>query len=201
MDNLVAMFLSAQSAFDARVRAISESQWHLPTPDSEWDVAELVHHLIDENEWVPPLIHGHDLEAAGKIVEGARSLPADGGVGANLAKEWADASVASADAFKEDGAMERTVALSRGPTPGTEYIGEMVFDHLVHAWDLGTAIGYSGEPLPDDLVAAVYEMAKPMAPMLAGSGMFADPVDVSDDASTLHKLLALTGRDPNWTAG
>src|SRR4051812_2514471 len=102
MDNFVAMFLSAQSAFDARVRAVGDDQWHQSTPDSEWDVAALVDHLIDENRWVPPLVHGHDMDAATKIVEGARSLPADGGVGANLAKAWDEASVACADAFKED---------------------------------------------------------------------------------------------------
>ena len=201
MDNLVAMFLSAQSAFDVRVRAIAEDQWHRPTPDSDWDVAALVHHLVDENQWVPPLVHGHDLDAAAKIVEGSRSLPADGGVGANLAKEWDDASVASADAFKEDDAMERTVALSRGPTPARDYISEMIFDHLVHAWDLEAAIGFEGDPLPEDVVEAVYRIAQPLAPMLAESGMFAKPVEVADDAPTLHKLLALTGRDPNWSAG
>jgi uncharacterized protein (TIGR03086 family) len=201
MDNLVAMFLSAQSAFDARVRAIGEDQWQQPTPDSDWDVAALVDHLIDENRWVPPLVRGHDMAAATKIVEGARSLPRDGGVGANLAQAWDEASLAAADAFKEDGALDRTASLSRGPTPVRDYIGEMIFDHVVHSWDLEKAIGFTGDPLPEDAVAAVYDIAKPLAPMLASSGMFAEPVDVGDGAPTLDKLIALTGRDPNWSAG
>ena len=196
-DDFVSMFLAAQRAFGDRVQAISEDQWHGPTPDTEWDVAALVAHLIEENQWVPPLIHGLDLEAAGKVVEGSRKLPVEGGVGANLIEVWDEASLAAADAFRDEGALERSVALSRGPTPAGEYLGEMTFDHLVHAWDLGKAIGYQGEPLPDDVVAAVYEMAKPLAPMLAGSGMFADPVPVPDDASTLDKLIGLTGRNPN----
>jgi uncharacterized protein (TIGR03086 family) len=196
MDDLVAMFLSAQRTFADRVHAIAADQWHLPTPDTEWDVAALVDHLIDENRWLPPLLHGHDLDAAAKIVEGGRSLPADGGVGANLAKEWDEVAVAAADTVQESDAMDRTAALSRGPTPAREYVGEMVFDHIVHAWDLQTAIGYRGDPLPADLVATAYEMVKPMAPMLAESGLFADPVEVSDDASPLDKLIALTGRNP-----
>lgn len=195
-DDLVSIFLAAQRAFDARVRAIAEDQWHLDTPDSEWDVAALVGHLVEENLWAAPLMHGLDLESAGKVVEGSRSLPVDGGVGANLAESWAEASIAGADAFAADGALDRSVELSRGPTPAREYIGEMIFDHLVHAWDLGKAIDFSGNPLPDDVVAAVYEMALPMAPMLAASGLFADPVEVGDDASTLEKLIGLTGRDP-----
>ena len=195
-DDLVAMFLSAQRAFGERVQAINDDQWHAPTPDTEWDVAALVGHLIEENQWAPPLIHGLDLESAGKVVEGSRKLPVDGGVGANLIEVWDEASLAAADAFGEEGALGRSVALSRGATPAVEYIGEMIFDHLVHAWDLGTAIGHQGTPLPDDVVAAVYEMAKPMAPMLAASGMFAAPVEVPDDASTLDKLIGLTGRNP-----
>src|SRR4051812_24978161 len=152
-DDLVSMFLTAQRAFGDRVHAIGEDQWHAATPCSDWDVAALLEHLIDENQWVPPLMHGLDLESANKVVEGNRSLPVDGGVGANLAEVWDEASIACADAFRADGGMERTVALSRGPTPATDYITEMIFDHLVHGWDLEKAIGYSGDPLPDDLVA------------------------------------------------
>jgi uncharacterized protein (TIGR03086 family) len=191
MDSMVEMFLSAQRAFGDRVHAIGADQWQSPTPDSEWDVGALVAHLIDENRWVPPLVHGHDFDAAAKIVEGAATADGD-----DLANVWDRVAVASTDAFGEDGALDRTVALSRGPTPVRDYLGEMIFDHTVHAWDLGKAIGYSGDPLPEDVVAAVYEMAKPMAPMLAASGLFADPVEVGDEASTLDKLIALTGRDP-----
>jgi uncharacterized protein (TIGR03086 family) len=195
-DDLVAMFLAAQRAFGDRVQAIGEDQWHAATPDTEWDVAALVGHLIDENQWVAPLVHGHDLDSAGKVVEGSRTLPVEGGVGANLVEAWDEASLAASDAFREQGALDRSVALSRGPTPAREYLTEMTFDHLVHAWDLGKAIGYAGEPLPADVVEATYELARPMAPMLAASGLFADPVEVPGDASTLDKLLGLTGRDP-----
>ena len=190
------MFLTAQRGFGERVQAVREDQWHASTPCSEWDVASLVAHLIDENQWVPPLLHGLDLESAGKVVEGSRSLPVDGGVGANLIEVWDEASIACADAFREDGAMERTVALSRGPTPATAYITEMIFDHLVHAWDLGKAIGYAGEPLPSEIVATAYEMVKGMGDLSAYGEMFKPAVSVPDDAPTVDKLLALTGRDP-----
>jgi uncharacterized protein (TIGR03086 family) len=195
MDDLVAKFLTAQRAFGDRVRAVREDQWQAPTPDTEWSVADLVGHLIEENRWAAPLLHGLDLDSAGKVVEGSRSLPVDGGVGANLAEEWDEAAVEAANAWSEAGALERTVALSRGDTPAREYIGEMIFDLVVHGWDLQTAIGYSGPPLPDDVVAGVYEQALGMGD-LSGSGFFSAPVDVPDDAPTIDKLVALTGRNP-----
>lgn len=195
MDDLVALFTEATRQFGLRVHAIDESQWGLPTPDTEWTVADLVDHLIDEHRWMPPLMHGLDLESAGEVVAGTRSLPVDGGVGANLAQEWDEAATASLDACTAPGAVERTVELSRGRTPAGQYVTEMIFDATVHAWDLGIAVGYR-EPLPDDLVSFVYAQIAEMGD-LSGSGMFAAPVQVPDDASTFEKLIALTGRDPS----
>ena len=86
------------------------------------------------------------------------------------------------------------MSLSRGATPARDYISEMIFDLVVHAWDLQTAIGFSGE-LPADVVEAVHDNATQMGD-LASSGLFAAPVDVADDTSTIDKLIALTGRDP-----
>lgn len=191
MDPMVEMFLSAQRAFGARVHAVGADQWRLPTPDDEWDVTALVDHLIDENRWLPPLAHGHDLDAAGKIVEGAKTTAGD-----DRAKVWDDVSVACADVVKEDGVLERTASLSRGPTAMRDYLGEMVFDHIVHAWDLGKAIGYAGDPMPADVVEQLYGMATDMADVIASSGLFHPPVEIDDDAPTLDKLVALTGRDP-----
>ncbi|HEY8828278.1 MAG TPA: TIGR03086 family metal-binding protein [Jatrophihabitantaceae bacterium] len=194
MDDVVAMFLSAQREFGARVHAVGEDQWAAATPDADWTVADLVEHVIDEHRWAAPLLHGQDLESAGKVVEGSRSLPVDGGVGANLAQEWHEAAIGSADAFTAPGALDRDVALSSGATPVRRYIQEMIFDLTVHAWDLAQAIGYRGS-LPDDLVSTVYSWMADVGDMSA-SGMFKPPVDVPDGARTIDKLVAATGRNP-----
>jgi uncharacterized protein (TIGR03086 family) len=194
MDDLE-QFLTAQRAFTDRVHAVAEDQWQLDTPDTEWTVADLVAHLIEEHRYAAPLLHGQDVATAAQIVEGSRSLPVDGGVGANLAEEWDEAAVESADAFAADGALDRTVELSRGTTPVRGYIKEMTFDLVVHGWDLATAIGYSGDPYPEDVVEDIYEAAKKFGD-LSSSGFFDAPVDVPDDAPTLDKLIGLTGRRP-----
>lgn len=193
-DDLLAAFLAAQRCFGERVHAVAEGHWQQPTPDTEWTVADLVAHLVDEHRWAAPLLHGHDLTTAGQIVRGTRNLPVDGGTGANLAESWDEAAAASADAFSGDGALGRSVALSRGATPARTYIGEMTFDLVVHAWDLGRAIGFAGA-LPGDVVERLYAQARDLGD-LSPSGLFDAPVAVPDDASTLDKLVALTGRDP-----
>jgi uncharacterized protein (TIGR03086 family) len=195
MDDLLALYLSAEHEFTVRVHAVGDDQWDNATPDTEWTVADLVEHLIEEHRWAAPLMHGQDLESAAKVVEGSRSLPVDGGVGANLAQEWDDAATGSNEAFTAPGALDREVELSRGSTPVRTYLEEMIFDLVIHAWDLGQAIGYT-EPLPDELVTAIYSAVSAMGD-LSGSGMFAPPVDCADDAPTIDKLVAATGRRPN----
>jgi len=196
MDQPLNAFLAAQRVFTDVVHDVAEDHWHAPTPDTEWDVAELLGHLVEEHRYAAPLLHGQDLDSARMIVEGSRKLPVDGGVGANLAEEWDEAAVESSDAFAADGALDRSVALSRGDTPARDYIAEMTFDLVVHGWDLARAIGRDAE-FPPEVVEHVYEQAKGFGD-LSGSGFFAKAVDVPDDAPTLDKLLGLTGRDPGW---
>lgn len=194
MDGHLDKFLAAQRAFTERVHAVTEDQWQAATPDEGWTVADLVAHLVDEHRWAAALVHGMDLDAARKIVAGTRNLPIDGGVGANLAESWDEACVGSADAFSGAGALDRMVALSRGATEARSYCSEMIFDLTVHSWDLQTAIGYDGS-LPTEVVDAVYAQAKEMGD-LSSSGLFGAPVTVSEDAATIDKLVALTGRTP-----
>jgi uncharacterized protein (TIGR03086 family) len=193
MDNELDLFLAAQRAFTERVHAVADDQWHAQTPDTEWDVADLVGHLIEEHRFAAPLLHGQNLETAAEIVRGSRTMPVDGGVGANLAEEWDEAAIESADAFAADGALDRTVTLSRGETPVRAYIAEMIFDLVVHGWDLQQATGFAGD-LPAHVVEAVYDEMHGQD--LSGGSMFGDPVDVPADAPTLAKLVAMTGRDP-----
>jgi uncharacterized protein (TIGR03086 family) len=198
MDELLERFLAGQRAFGERVHAVAEHQWTAATPDREWSVADLVSHLIDEHRWLPPRLRGLDLAAAGEVVAGTRNLPVDGGVGANLATSWDEAATAAHHAAVEPGGLERTVALSRGDTPARDYLREMTVDLAVHAWDLGAAIGYSA-PLPEDLAEwALVEVSQWHD--LESTGFFAVPVPVPDDAPAQHKLVAATGRDPNWSA-
>ena len=71
----------------------------------------------------------------------------------------------------------------------------MILDLIVHAWDLGTAIGYPG-PLPADAVEAIYPLARAVVDRTP-SGMFDAPAQVSTDAPVIDKLVALTGRHPS----
>jgi uncharacterized protein (TIGR03086 family) len=188
MDELVELFRTGQREFGARVHAIGD-RWSLPTPNSEWTVARLVDHLIEEHRWVQPLFDGQDFETAGEIVEGTRD-PGDREVA------WEEAARLSYRSVSADGALSRSVALSYGPTPARDYVSDMTFDLAVHSWDLGTALKYD-RPLPPELVDFALARAEAMGNERGMPGVFGPPVDVPDDAPAIVRLVALTGRRPN----
>jgi uncharacterized protein (TIGR03086 family) len=187
MSELIPLLDSAMDAFTARVEAVREDQWTARTPCRDWNVTELVMHVVDEHRWAPPLLAGHDLQTSADIVAGT----SDRG---DPARNWEAAVTESRRAFGEPGALDRTVELSRGATPVPDYVREMISDLVIHSWDLGKAIGY-GQPLPEPLVEFGYDLAVE-AGDLSASGLFDKPVQVPDDASKEDKLVALTGRDP-----
>ena len=190
---LVDRFLAAQHAFTERVHAIAADQWDLPTPDSAWTVADLVDHVVSEQQWAAALLLGLDLDAAAQLVDEADASGVTG-ADANLSQSWDTASAAAARAVGREGALTSQVSLVRGPAPASEYVRELIFDLVVHAWDLCRAIGY-GVVLPSDVVEPVWDESKAFGD-LSSSGFFDLPVKVPDDAPTIHRLVAMTGRDP-----
>ena len=189
MTDLLALFNQGLAEFGARVHRVGADHWSDSTPCSDWDVGSLVEHLIDEQLWVPPLVSGHDLATADTMVKAERHS-----LGDDRAAAWDAAALASKRAAGEPGALDRQVELSRGPTPASDYIGEMIMDAVVHAWDLGHAIGYR-EPLPDDLVQFTLAGVQAFGD-LSTTGLFSPAVPVPDDASAEDRLIAFTGRDP-----
>ncbi|MEP6851472.1 MAG: TIGR03086 family metal-binding protein [bacterium] len=177
--------------FGRRVHQIGDEDWDRPTPDADWTVRDLVAHLIDEHRWAPPLMAGHDLDAAALIVHGQRGTDRPG-------DDWDDVALLSRRAFGEPGALDRDVSLSGGPTSARHYLAEMTMELAVHSWDLGTALGEDVE-LPADLVRGADDHVGQLGD-LSASPMFDPPVEVGPDASPTDRLVARTGRRPEWTA-
>jgi uncharacterized protein (TIGR03086 family) len=190
-DDLIMTFRTAQAAFTVRVHAVASDQWELGTPDEQWTVADLLWHLVDEHRWARPLLAGLNLGEAAAVAAG---LGPDSRDGATLVREWDRAAASSAAAFGAVGALTGSVAISRGRVPASEYLEEMILDLVVHAWDLGTAIGYR-RPLPASAVAAIYPLAQAIVDRTP-RGMFDPPAEAGADAPLIDRLVALTGRRP-----
>jgi uncharacterized protein (TIGR03086 family) len=180
-------YTRALQGFGDRVHAVRDDQWGDPTPDTEWDVRQLVNHLVVEQLWVPPLMDGRTIAEVGGRFDGDQ-------LGDDPQRSWDEAAAAARGAFSAPGALERTVHLSAGDTPAEEYLREMTMDLVVHGWDLARALG-GDERLPPDLVDWVYRRYEPQADSLASWGVFGPRVSVAEDADQQTKLLAMFGRD------
>ncbi|MQB01292.1 MAG: TIGR03086 family protein [Actinobacteria bacterium] len=174
------------SEFDARVRQVGDDQWGLPTPCTDWNVRQLVNHLVYEDRWTAPLMRGSTLEEVGDRFDGDL-------LGDRPKDAWSEASREALDSVEEEGALDRSVNLSSGPTPASEYVDQLASDHLIHAWDLARAIG-ADERLDPELVDWLYEQAAPREDELKSYGIYGDKVEVSADSDTQTKLLAVFGR-------
>jgi len=179
---------AAMREFDRRVQLIGDDQWSNPTPDTQWSVRDLVEHLVGEQLWVPLLLGGSTIEEIGDRFDGD-NLGADPKTALSLAI------TAARNAWLAPGAIDRTVHLSFGDAPATEYGWQMTTDLAVHAWDLARGIG-ADDDLPDDLCAAVLDFVGPQADSWREFGLFAAAVPVPADADTQTSLLALLGRQP-----
>ena len=184
---------SARRQFDLRVRAVRADQWHAATPDTHWDVADLVDHVVTEQLWVPDLLAGATLDEV--IARG--SFGPSGNLGGDPAAAWAAASGAADEAVRAAD-LARNVHLSFGDVPARVFLEQLTFDLLVHGWDLARAVG-GDDTFPNDTVTFVLEGARAQVDMLAGSGLFAPSIPVPGCTDDLTELLALTGRNRWWT--
>jgi uncharacterized protein (TIGR03086 family) len=70
---------------------------------------------------------------------------------------------------------------------------------VLHGWDLAKATGQ--EYRCDDTVAAdLLQTVEAQGEMFRQYKGFADVIDVPESASTFHRALGLSGRDPAWAA-
>jgi uncharacterized protein (TIGR03086 family) len=177
---------AAMDEFDRRVKAIDDGQWDNPTPNTEWSVRDLVEHLVGEQLWVPLLLGGATIGEVGDRFDGDN-------LGADPKAAWQSASKAARAAWLEPGATDRTVHLSFGDNPATEYGWQMTLDLAVHAWDLARGIG-ADDDIPEDLCVAVLDFVRPQIADWSGWGLFAAPVPVPANAGAQTALLGLLGR-------
>ncbi|WP_241984767.1 TIGR03086 family metal-binding protein [Cryobacterium adonitolivorans] len=172
----------AHREFGRRVAAVGD--WNAPTPDKEWTVGDLVRHVIQEQQWIPPLLAGLTLNQARRRVDP---------LGDDLAAEWQTHSSRATAAWQAAPA-DASVQLSYDTVTVLDYLREQVSDVTIHSWDLARATA-ADEVLDDGLIEAVWTVFEPQRDALEASGLFDSPVPMPEDAPLQSRLLALTGRD------
>jgi uncharacterized protein (TIGR03086 family) len=171
------------------VEALHPGNLRLRTPCTEWDLEQLLRHMIHDNFHFASASIGH---AAQKSV----------GAG-ELLTEW------------RRSARELTRAVSGAPTSGVILMAEVraeplpadvaisfqMLDTLVHVWDVAVSVGMP-YACDRDLAAILLGIAErvPSQPAeRAESGLFAPPLPGPESGTDFDRALRLLGRDPAWS--
>ncbi len=186
MSTLLEQYAVATRQFDDRLQKVADDQWGLPTPCTEWDVRSLVAHVVDEQRWVPYLLAGGTVAAAGDRFAGDP-------LGSDPKQAWDDARDAARDAFNAPRALDRHVSVSSGHMSARDYLWQMTVDLTVHAWDLARAVGCD-DRLDAELVRRIWAGAEKDLDDMAASGLFGRPVTVPAGADLQARALAMFGR-------
>jgi len=184
------LYLYALDVATKVVERVGLEQMELATPDTEWNVHDLLQHIIYELAWTADIVAGKTIEEVGDKYEGELLV-------GNPVQAWRHYEVMARVAVEECD-VETTAHLSYAVMPVSEYLFDAGIDQLIHAWDLGQAIGV---PVVFDVSMAqgVYDRVSPKKDQLVVSGLFAAPVAVPDDATVQVKLLAIMGRSESWS--
>jgi uncharacterized protein (TIGR03086 family) len=80
--------------------------------------------------------------------------------------------------------------------PAKIVVSAAATEMVLHAWDVAQACSID-RPIPADLASALMRVAPPLAEAGVAERVFAQPVTVSDTATSSDQLLALFGRRPS----
>jgi uncharacterized protein (TIGR03083 family) len=167
-EHLLAVVRGARAGFYGLIDGLDEQGWETPTACTEWQVRDVVAHMVDVTEayierW--GLARGgqeaaaalgvqdvmpHSLDAAAKQL---RSVPQRELI-ARLKQASDDLFTIfdGIDAGQWSGELVNHVYM--GPLPAFIYIGFQLIDYSVHSWDIRAGLGLTA-PIPDDQAGAL----------------------------------------------
>lgn len=197
-DGIVDRFVLASAEFERRLQTVQAGQWVWPTPCTEWNVRQLVNHMVRGN-----LNYLHLLDG-GSRDEFLRMREVDA-LGDDPILAYTGSVRECGEAFTAPGVLHRVLDYPMGQAPGQQALAVRTTDTLIHTWDLARAIG--GEDILDtDLITWIddhlYEIYAGLAEMPTSVDTshryFAAPESANTCAATRQdRLLRLMGRNPD----
>ncbi|MGI5205319.1 TIGR03086 family metal-binding protein [Spirillospora sp. CA-108201] len=176
---------------------VRDSQLTGPTPSGGMSLGALIDH-------VDGLVLAFTRAAAKDFPEG-RSEPPSADA-ARLAPDWRtrvpERLGTLAAAWRSPDAWQGMTQAGGLDLPA-EQAGRVAMNELVvHGWDVSRAIGRTYDADADEIEECLAFVA-PAVERSGGQGLpglFGPAVEVGADAPPLDRLIAMTGRDPSWTA-
>jgi uncharacterized protein (TIGR03086 family) len=177
---------ASAAAFGRLVQQVGDDQWGLLTPCPEWDVRHLVAHVVLGDMLLADLLEGRP-PLGGTSVDPSV-------LGHTPMATWRGTALRMLEAARVPGALARVLPHGDDEVSAAALVELRITEHLVHGWDLGTAIGVPA--VPDEALAeAALEAWFPLRDLIAESGQFGGGSRMPPPgAGAGVRLLALLGR-------
>jgi uncharacterized protein (TIGR03086 family) len=181
----------AVAGFCAEAAGLTSTDLERTTPCAGWDVRSLVSHVAGFYVAVADGLHGVRVDLVSAMVD----------LGDDAGRAAENAATRMMGAWREPGALDRTLETTIRDMSAALATRIVIGDSLLHAWDLARALSRRFA-MPEDLAAAQLAMMQQYYdPATRGPGRSFDvAVDWPDDAPVQERLVALSGRDPGWSA-
>jgi len=180
----VAMLEEACGVVEGIIANITPEQMDLPTVNDEWNVRELIDHLVRGNLWA-----AQSLETAGA------PRPTEDVIGdQSPVQAFSESADTMIKALRAPGALGTVVTMPFGEMPGAGLAMFRFGDLTGHAWDLAQATGQDTNIAPE-----LSEQALAMARALFSDRdrtqtPFKEPVTVSEYAHVADRLAGFLGK-------
>jgi uncharacterized protein (TIGR03086 family) len=177
------------------VSRVTPADLSRPTPCRDWNLGELLAHMIAQH-------HGFAASAHGGAADLADWQP--GPPPGDPAKAYRAAADEVLAAFAEDGVLDRAFALPEilpdATFPGHQAIAFHLVDYTVHGWDVARSLG-----VDLTLDPAVLDASRKVAGFVPGgdyrtqpNAPFGPALTAPPGASALDQIVAILGRSPAW---
>ncbi|TQN32797.1 uncharacterized protein (TIGR03086 family) [Haloactinospora alba] len=162
-----------------------------PTPCAEWDLSQLLSHMINTLDVSSRGLSGADATPEEMDPQRTAAVGIDGTPAEALARTAARAR----PVFSDPGLWNRTVNAPMPGLPAGVAASLLATDLAVHSWDIARASGQDAS-LPDDLAQDLYEFCSGAITPEVREGVFAAEVEAPSDATPSDRLVAFLGRRP-----
>src|SRR6185437_3279507 len=154
--NEIDIFVLAENALSAVVEKIKDEQWDMDLPESfrrrdkaPVTLRTIINYHAYDDAWVPDILAGKTMDEAGKTKYDGNLLGDDP---KGVFRIIADKAIAAA----KDSDLTRTVHLTYGDFPTSEYFKHITLFRAMRVHEIGKVIGLSGD-MPAELVQGVWD--------------------------------------------
>lgn len=182
--DVVQLYVDALALFGNAVRDLADHEWDLPTPSTDWNVKEVVAHVVLGEAHLPSVLSGDTTTTQGEFSVDL--------LGTSPLAAWRGTALKAIEAAREPGVADKMFDLDMGAVEGRQLLGYRITDNVVHAWDLQVAAGRP-RPIDDRFAEWLLDFWQPVASQIADSEFFGAPTTPASESAS-DRLLALLGR-------